>query len=114
MTTETATTASTIAELNDRFRKGDRTLGKHMASARVNALTSEQQQELMRLVRVFDAFAEGNDPYGEHDFGSIQFEDEKWFWKISYYDQNLEYLSEDPSDPDVTLRVLTIMHSSEY
>jgi hypothetical protein len=107
-------TATTIANLNDRFRKGDRTLGKHTASVLVNALTSEQQQELTRLVRVFNDFTEGNDPYGEHDFGSIEFEGEKYFWKISYYDPTLEYLSEDPSDPSVTRRVLTIMHSSEY
>jgi Protein of unknown function (DUF3768) len=110
----TTATAITIAELNDRFRKGDRTLGKHMASVLVNALNSEQQQELTRRVRVFNDFTEGNDPYGEHDFGSIEFESEKWFWKISYYDQNLEYLSEDPSDPTQTQRLLTIMHSSEY
>jgi Protein of unknown function (DUF3768) len=111
MTTQAATT---IAELNDRFRKGDRTLGKYMSSVLVNALNSEQQQELTRLVRVFDTFTEGNDPYGEHDFGSIEFEGARYFWKISYYDQNLEYLSEDPSDASVTRRVLTIMHSSEY
>jgi hypothetical protein len=110
-TTETATT---IAELNDRFRKGDRTLGRHMASVLVNALTSEQQQELTRLVRVFDTFTEGNDPYSEHDFGSVEMEREKYFWKIDYYNLNYEYGSEDPNDPAVTRRVMTILHCSEH
>jgi Protein of unknown function (DUF3768) len=97
MTTETATTAPTIAELNDRFRKGDRSLGKHMASERVNALTSEQQQELTRLVRVFNNFTEGNDPHGEHDFGAVEFDGEKWYFKIDYFDTEFEYGAEDPS-----------------
>jgi Protein of unknown function (DUF3768) len=110
----TTATATTIAELNDRFRKGDRTLGKHMASVLVNALTSEQQQELTRLVRVFDKFDEGNDPYGERDFGSVEMDGEKYFWKTDYYDLNYEYGSEDPSDPTVTRRVMTILHSSEH
>jgi hypothetical protein len=114
MTSETATTAPTIAELNDRFRKGDRTLGKHMASARVNALTSEQQQELTRLVRVFNDFTEGNDPHGEHDFGVIEFEGDEYDFKIDYYDLSYDYESEDSSDPTQTRRVLTLMHCSEY
>ncbi len=60
------------------------------------------------------AFTEDNDPYGEHDFGSIERNDEKYFWKVSYYDQNYEYGSEDPADTTLTRRVLTLMHSSEY
>jgi Protein of unknown function (DUF3768) len=110
----TTATATTIAELNDRFRKGDRTLGKHMASVLVNALTSEQQQELTRLVRVFDTFTEGNDTYAERDFGSVEMDGEKYFWKIDYYDTEFEYGAEDPSDPRYTRRVMTLLHSSEY
>ncbi len=110
----TTAEVTTIADLNDRFRKGDRTLGKHMASARVNALTSEQQQELTRLVRVFNDFTEGNDPHGEHDFGAVEFEGEKWFFKLDYFDAEFEYGAEDPSDPHYCRRLLTIMHSSEY
>jgi hypothetical protein len=111
MDTETTTK---VAGLNDRFRKGDRTLGKHTASVLVNALTSEQQQELTRRVRVFNDFNEGNDVYGEHDFGSVEMDGEKYFWKIDYFDSEFEYGSEDPSDPALTQRLLTIMHSSEY
>jgi Protein of unknown function (DUF3768) len=110
----TTQSATTIAHLNDRFRKGDRSLGKHMASVMVNALTSEQQQELTRLVRVFNDFTEDNDPYSERDFGSVEMEGEKYFWKIDYYDTEFEYGAEDPSDPRYTRRVMTIMHNSEY
>jgi hypothetical protein len=65
-------------------------------------------------VRQFTAFAEDNDPYGEHDFGAIDHAGEKIFWKIDYYDLDLQCGSEDPSDQAVTARVLTIMLASEY
>jgi Protein of unknown function (DUF3768) len=111
--TSTAT-ASKIAELNDRFRQGDRKLGIQRTTQMVCALDSEQQQELFQLVRTFDQFTEENDPHEERDFGTIHMDEEKYFWKIDYYDLEMEYHSEDPSDPAVTRRMLTIMHSSEY
>lgn len=114
MTTTEATQVPTIAQLNDRFRKGDHTLGQVYTTQGVNGLSSTNQQELFRLVRTFDDFASGNDPYGEHDFGSIEFKEEKYFWKIDYYTPDLKHGSSDPCDPTVTTRVLTIMHSSEY
>ena len=109
-----ATTTLTIAELNDRFRKGDRSLGKYVVTQEVNNLNPYDQLALTRLVREFDDFNEGNDPYSEHDFGSVEFQDEKYFWKVDYYDPSYEYGSEDPADPAVTRRQMTIMHSSEY
>jgi hypothetical protein len=58
---------------------------------------------------VHDAFTPDSDPYGEHNFGSFEHNGIRVFWKIDYYDRNLEYGSEDPSDPAQTTRVLTIM-----
>jgi hypothetical protein len=65
-------------------------------------------------VRDFTAFEEGNDPYQEHDFGSVTVMSEQCFWKIDYYDRSRTQGSPDPADPSVTTRVLTIMLATEY
>jgi len=36
------------------------------------------------------------------------------YWKIDYYDRNLEFNSPDPADPSVMIRVLTTMLVDEY
>jgi hypothetical protein len=65
-------------------------------------------------VRNFDDFSEDNDPYAEHDFGSFRHHGETIFWKIDYYNRTLTAGSEDPANPEATIRVLTVMLSSEY
>lgn len=69
---------------------------------------------ILAKVQKFDDFSEDNDPYGEHDFGSFRHECEVIFWKIDYYDQSLTGSSVDPTDPAITVRVLTIILASEY
>ena len=102
-----------IAVLNDAFRK---TLsgGKVMLTSGVHELPDMVKATAIQKVATFDAFTEDNDPYGEHDFGSFELCSRKFFWKVEYYDKAMEYGSEDPSDPQKTTRVLTIMLASEY
>jgi hypothetical protein len=103
----------TIAALNDRLRQtywG----GKVMTTCGVNALPEELQLQAFRAVSDFDEFTEDNDPHGEHNFGKVVVAGHAFFWKIDYYDARMEYGSEDPTNPDVTTRVLTIMLASEY
>ena len=69
---------------------------------------------VLAKVRAFDAFSEDNDPHCEHDFGVLEHLGERIFWKIDYYDQTLTGGSPDPSDPSITVRVLTVMLASEY
>ena len=114
MTATETTALSPIAQLNDRFRQGDYTLGQVFTTQLVQGLSSVDQQELFRLVRVFDNFTPGNDPYGEHNFGSIEYQDDQYFWKIDCYTPDLKHGSEDPSNPAVTTRVMTLMQTSEY
>lgn len=102
-----------IRQLNDRFRKSF-CGGRIVITPCIQALTDDDRNELLKQVQKFDNFTEDNDPYGEHDFGVINFKSDTYFWKIDYYDTDYNYFSPDASDPNVTNRVLTIMRGDEY
>lgn len=70
--------------------------------------------ELLLQVQQFEDFLEDNDPWGEHDFGSLVFRGQRVFWKIDPYDLTMTGRSPDPADPEVTARVLTVMLATEY
>ena len=70
--------------------------------------------ELLIAVEDFDNFTADNDPYAEHDFGVIKLPGDTFFWKFDYYDLDLQMHSPDPTDTNVTTRVLTIMLADEY
>ena len=106
-------TSAVIAALNDQFRKNF-TKGNVFLTCGVDALEDSVKYELCRQVQKFNNFTENNDPYGEHDFGAIDLEGHKFFWKIDCYDLKMEYGSENPADPKITRRVLTIMFADEY
>lgn len=102
-----------IAHLNDAFRKSF-SGGKVMMTAGVDALPHMVKAAVLQKVADFKEFTSGNDPHSEHDFGSFELLGRKFFWKIDYYDRELEHGSNDPSDPEKTIRVLTVMLSDEY
>jgi hypothetical protein len=111
------TNSEKIAQLNDAHRQklwmppnGGRTI----LTEGIMALDVEDRGEIMSKVVQFNDFTEGDDPYGERDFGAFDYDGQKIFWKIDYYDRQLDGGSEDPSDPAVTRRVLTILLASEY
>lgn len=102
-----------IKTLNDTFRQTF-TGGRVMLTAGINAKSQDDIARILSKVRQFNHFTEANDPYNEHDFGSFDYKGEKIFWKIDYYDINNKYHSEDPSNPDITNRILTIMKVFEW
>ena len=105
--------AERTRELNDAFRR-DPHVGGVVLTVSVSSLPSDQLATLLKAVRAFDAFTPENDPYEEHDFAAIVLDGERYFWKIDYFDLNLQYRSPDPSDPAFTVRVMTIMRADEY
>lgn len=111
--------APQIAALNDQFRQqgpNKNVQGQMFTTAGIAALTPEMQARIVRAVQTFSDFTPDNDPHGEHDFGAFSIEGAgKIFWKIDYYaDREMQFGSEDPADPAVSFRVLTIMLASEY
>ncbi|MEM7242329.1 MAG: DUF3768 domain-containing protein [Pseudomonadota bacterium] len=115
-----------IASQNDRFREaltdfkkhmicmGQGIFGKTVFTPMVAELYDQKRQAILTKIANTSAFDPENDPYGEHDFGSVTLFDQTYFWKIDLYDQNFQYGSEQRDDLTKTRRVLTIMHSSEY
>ena len=102
-----------IRTLNDAFRT-TLTGGKVLMTAGVNALPSDVKAAVIQRVVTFSDFNEENDPHQEHNFGNVTLAGRKFFFKLDYYDSNMEFGSEDPSDPAKTTRVLTIMLAEEY
>jgi hypothetical protein len=102
-----------IRSLNDLFRQTG-SGGQTLITPSVQALTDIDQTRLVYLVREFNDFSADNDPHGEHDFGIVKLHGESYYWKIDYYDRTLKWGSENPADPDKTMRVMTILHSHEY
>jgi hypothetical protein len=83
-------------------------------TAGVNALPIDTKARVLLAVQSFSNFTKDNDPHPEHDFGSIEIDGAKYFWKIDYYDLAMQFGSESPEDPEQTTRVLTIMRADEY
>lgn len=119
MITTSFSRAETIAGLNDRARLGlDRTsktmftrslLATFCAGDTASALIT--QAELLKAIRDH-RFA--SDAHGERDFGAFVYRGEKVFFKVDYYDNDLNFGSEDPADASQTCRVITIMLASDY
>lgn len=103
-----------ISDLNDAFRNAGPVSGQWMLTRGVADQGAIFVALATQAVRTFDRFGPENDPYGEHDFGSLEIAGQKLFWKIDYYDTSLSYGSDNPADPNTTRRVITIMLASEY
>jgi hypothetical protein len=102
-----------IQRLNDEFRKCF-SRGRLMVTQGVRSLPAFDVGALMQSIASYDAFEPSNDPYEEHDFGSLRLFEANLFWKIDYYDLELKAGSPNPADAAVTARVLTAMLVTEY
>ena len=92
-----------IRALNDQFRKGDVSIpGQTLMTVGVQDLINQKPEtrlgELISAIQGFDDFTDDNDPYGEHDFGALDFHGQKLFWKFDYYAPDMMHGAEDPTN----------------
>src|SRR3954452_8578363 len=87
-----------VRALNDRLRR-HRIGGLVLYTPGVLALGLELLVLVEEAVTDFDDFSPENDPYGEHDFGTVLIAGHTVMFKIDYYDANREGHSSDPADP---------------
>lgn len=105
---------SAIRALNDALRTGTSADGVVVITPGIQALGDEFIRTTRTAVAAFADFSPDNDPYREHDCGVLEVAGERVFFKIDYYDKQLQWHTPDATDPTVTTRVLTIMLASEY
>ena len=122
--------AARIARMNDLARRAMGIACTVVATVGFRSLPDTDQSCVRELIETFDAFTDDNDPHGERDFGCVyQLRDGRWtterprvrederervFWKLDYYDRDLQFASDDAANPAITGRVLTIMLADEY
>jgi hypothetical protein len=85
-----------------------------VVSRGIAALPRQVWAEVIVAVAEFDRFTGDNDPYGEHDCAVVEIGALKVIFKIDYFDPTMLYHSDDPTDPNLTKRVMTIMLAEEY
>jgi hypothetical protein len=111
--TDVAHQARKIQELNDAFRTTF-VGGVVVITAGIEALPPELKARVLKKVRDFCDFDADNDPHQEHDFGAFELSNQRFFFKIDYYDRSMDCGSPDPTNPAQTTRVLTVMLAQEY
>jgi Protein of unknown function (DUF3768) len=98
---------------NDNLRTFHRG-GKVLLTQGIAALDAATQDKIIKAVSSFDQFTSDNDPHHEHDCAILSVAGHRIMFKIDYYDPSMIHGSDDPSDPKVTARVMTIMLTEEY
>jgi hypothetical protein len=106
-------TVARIRELNDTFRRTFQG-GRVMLTSSVAALEEKAKASVLQAVRSFEDFNKDNDPHNEHDMCFVEVGGERYWAKIDYYDRDIRFGADDPSDPAHTTRIMTIGHASEY
>ena len=118
-----------IAALNDAARIGSLAASKTVFTrALADILAGEDpdpgarqlnlmkgQRSLRRLINE-TPIDPGNDPHGERDFGVVEHQGRKIFWKVDVYanDGTFAWGSETPWDAQQSFRVVTIMLASDW
>ena len=78
----TDNTTARIRAINDNFRVLGEGRGSIFLTQGIQALGELMLIRIMLAVREYDAWSEDNDPWNEHDFGSLEISGKRIFFKI--------------------------------
>jgi Protein of unknown function (DUF3768) len=117
------------ARLNDLVRARVADEGGFVSSAGFARLSSQDQQAVRALVRVYDAWGIQDSIAGTRDFGVVfKLADGRWttstpdgegwlgaaFWRIDCYEHDQDTPALTPWDARTTRRILTLLLPEEY
>ncbi len=104
-----------IAQLNDTLRQRGEG-GTIMVTRNVLHLPGFDPAALQTALAEYQGFCVDSDPHGERDFGDLTLFGASLLWKVDYFASysNFQFGSDDPADPSITKRVLTVMLAEEW
>lgn len=102
-----------IATLKYELRK-DGTGGSISITRGVTSIEGADREALLAALAAFDSFDLNDGPHGGRDFGDLTMWNTELLLKLDYNAPGLCFGSNDPADPAVTHRVLTIMLPEEW
>ncbi len=102
-----------IAVYNDLCRKSLGLHGLIVNSPGIYALPCVEQLRVYSKVAHYEHFTPFTDPKDERSSGGFNHQGIAVVWKIDYLSPDMNWKSDDPSDPVKTMRVLTIMLAEE-
>lgn len=115
---KTQSRSETIALLNDKARMGRDKTSKTMFTTNLLATLNPDRNDLdlqaqAKIIAAMRTCTFGNDS-PERDIAWFDVDGHRVMMKIDYYDLTLEWGSEDPANPAVTRRVITLMLPADY
>jgi hypothetical protein len=110
-------TAEQLARMNDAARMSmiihktnvlvDKIMCRFVLTSTVADLPIDKLETLLHEVGKFNSFTPENDPHGEHDFGKVELDGNRYFFKFDYYDASIRAFGHEN-------HVMTIMAASDY
>ena len=98
---------SRIRQLNNKFRATFKD-SDVIETSSIRKLNSKDHAQVISIVKNYNNFSDKADD--DYSFGVFFYKDEKFMFKIDYYDKsNKLKFSKNPADDKVTRRVITIM-----
>ena len=97
-----------IRALNDAFRQEPKASNVYL-SLEIARLGETKLKELFAKLKAYSSFTIKTDPEGDHSSGVLELGQSKIEWEIDYWDLDEEDDSPDPSNAEVTTRIMNMV-----